>query len=75
MSIIGFHRFLIATAIVFCAVFAAWEFRIFASAGGFGALAIGVIFAFAAAALAYYLANLTRFLSGTSHDSPWRRGR
>ncbi len=75
MSIIGFHRFLIATAIVFCAVFAAWEFRVFASAGGFGALAIGVIFAFAAAALAYYLANLTRFLGGTSHDSPWHRGR
>ncbi|WP_420440982.1 hypothetical protein [Candidatus Palauibacter sp.] len=74
MSIIGFHRFLIATAIVFCAVFAAWEFRIFASAGGFGALAIGVIFAFAAAALAYYLANLTRFLNGTSHDSPWHGG-
>ncbi len=75
MSIIGFHRFLIATAIVFCAVFAAWEFRIFASAGSVGALLIGVAFALAAAGLAYYLANLTRFLSGTWRDAPWHRER
>ena len=75
MSIIGFHRFLIATAIVFCAVFAAWEFRIFASAGSLGALLIGVAFALAAAGLAYYLANLTRFLSGTRRDAPGHRGR
>ncbi|WP_419166435.1 hypothetical protein [Candidatus Palauibacter sp.] len=63
MSIIGFHRFLIATAIVFCAVFAAWEFRIFSASGGLGPLALGVLFALAAAALAYYLANLARFLN------------
>ena len=75
MSIIGFHRFLIATAIVFCAVFAAWEFRIFASAGSLGALIIGVVFALAASGLAYYLANLTRFLGGTWRDAPWQRGR
>ncbi|WP_419161949.1 hypothetical protein [Candidatus Palauibacter sp.] len=66
MSIISFHRFLITTAIVFCAVFAAWEFRIFATSGSLGALALGVGFAFAAAALAYYLANLARFLKSES---------
>lgn len=66
MSIIGFHRFLITTAIIFCAVFAAWEFRLFSVSGGFGPLAIGVIFALAAAALAYYLANLARFLNEES---------
>ena len=75
MSIIGFHRFLIATAIVFCAVFAAWEFRIFSASGAIGALAVGIVFALAAAALAYYLANLARFLSGPSQKSAWRRER
>ena len=64
MSIIGFHRFLIATAILFCAVFAAWEFRVFSTGGGFLALLLGIVFALAAASLAYYLANLTRFLGG-----------
>ena len=62
MSIIGFHRFLIATAILFCAVFAAWEFRVFSTGGGLFTLALGILFALAAAGLAYYLANLTRFL-------------
>lgn len=66
MSIIGFHRFLIATAILFCAIFAAWEFRLFSSGGSLGALAIGVVFALAAAGLAYYLANLARFLNKES---------
>ena len=66
MSIISFHRFLIATAIAFCAVFAAWEFRIFTAGGGLGALAVGVLFALAAAGLAYYLANLARFLNSES---------
>ncbi|WP_419948605.1 hypothetical protein [Candidatus Palauibacter sp.] len=66
MSIIGFHRFLITTAIVFCAVFAAWEFRIYSASGGFGPLALAVIFALAAAGLTYYLANLARFLNKES---------
>ena len=64
MSIIGFHKFLISTAIVFCAGFAAWEMRGFASGGNVGALALGIGFALAAAGLAYYLANLARFLGG-----------
>lgn len=75
MSIIGFHRFLIATAILFCALFAAWEFRIFSADGGFGPLALAVIFALAAAGLTYYLANLSRFLSGAWEESAPRRDR
>lgn len=63
MSLIGFHRFLIASAILFCAVFAAWEFRSFTVDGGLSALVLGVIFAILAAGLAYYLANLERFLN------------
>ncbi len=64
MSIIGFHKFLISTAIVFCAGFAAWQMRGFASSGNVGMLALGVAFALAASGLAYYLANLARFLGG-----------
>ncbi len=62
MSIIVFHRFLISTATVFCAVFAVWELRIFYVDGGVAPLAIGVMFILAATALAYYLINLQRFL-------------
>ena len=64
MSIIGFHRFLISTAILFCAGFAAWEISSFAAGGGTLALLLGIFFALAAGALGYYLANLSRFLDG-----------
>jgi hypothetical protein len=57
-----FHRFLITTAIVFCAGFAVWAFAAFRSAGGITALALAVGFAAAAGALSYYLKNLNRFL-------------
>lgn len=59
---IPFHRFLIATAILFCLGFAAWaivEFR--AGAGGWQ-LGFGIAFGLAAAVLGYYLKNLDRFL-------------
>ena len=59
---IGFHRFLIATAIIFCAGFAVWAFAAFRSAGGSTALVLAIVFAVAAAALSYYLKNLRRFL-------------
>ncbi len=62
MSLIGFHRFLIVSAILFCALFAGWEFRSFTVDGGLSALALGITFGVLAAGLAYYLANLTRFL-------------
>lgn len=52
---IPFHRLLITTGIIFCAGFAAlsiWR----------GAVVLGVVFAVAAAALAYYLRHLRRFI-------------
>lgn len=64
MSLIGFHRFLISTAILFCAGFAAWEFRAFTTDGTAGTLALGLGSALAAAAFAYYLINLERILYG-----------
>jgi hypothetical protein len=59
---IPFHRFLIGTAIVFCAVFALWSHRMYLVSGGtiFRVLAAG--FGAATVALCYYLMNLRRFL-------------
>ena len=59
---IAFHRVLIGTAIVFCAVFALWSIVAFRSSGGALPLVLGVTFALAAAGLSYYLKNLRRFL-------------
>jgi hypothetical protein len=57
-----FHKFLIGTAILFCAGFSAWTF---AGGGGSGATTnsvLGSAFLFGAVALSYYLKNLKRFL-------------
>ena len=52
---IPFHRILITTGIVFCALFAAWcVWR--------GSVALGIGFAVLGAALAYYLRHLRRFI-------------
>lgn len=62
MSIISFHRFLIATAILFCGLFAGWEFVRYSREGGVLELTLGVTFTLLALALVYYLINLRRFL-------------
>ena len=62
MSLISFHRFLIAAAILFCSGFAVWELLAFREQGGVPALLLALAFAAAAAALAYYLRHLSRFL-------------
>jgi hypothetical protein len=59
---IPFHRFLIFTAICFCLGFAAWTIAAWRGGAGVGALALGVAFACAGAALGYYLRHLQRFL-------------
>jgi hypothetical protein len=59
---IFFHRFLIGTAIIFCALFAAWAFVAYRNGGGTTQLVLGVSFAVATVALSYYLKNLRRFL-------------
>jgi hypothetical protein len=59
---IPFHRFLIGTAIAFCAGFAIWSMREFSSTNNVSLLVLGVSFALAAAGLTYYLKNLRRFL-------------
>jgi hypothetical protein len=59
---IFFHRFLIATAILFSIGFAVWAFVQFRSAGGATPLALAITFAVIAVALIVYLKNLNRFL-------------
>jgi hypothetical protein len=59
---IPFHRLLIATAIVFCAGFAAWAAWSYRTSRSGGMLALSLSFVVATAALIYYLRHLKRFL-------------
>jgi hypothetical protein len=59
---ITFHRFLIATAIVFCLGLAVWMVAAYRADGQVLMLVLGVSFGIAALALSYYLKHLDRFL-------------
>jgi ABC-type Co2+ transport system permease subunit len=59
---IFFHRFLITTAILFSAGFAAWTFVRFREGGGTTQLVLAVVFAVITVGLIVYLKNLKRFL-------------
>ena len=59
---IAFHRFLIGTAIVFCAGFSVWALLAFRANGGAVPPVLGVTLALCTLALSYYLKNLRRFL-------------
>jgi membrane protein implicated in regulation of membrane protease activity len=63
LNLILFHRLLIATGIVFCAVFAAWEFGAYTRAGGAKSLILAIVFALLAVALSWYLKRLARVLN------------
>ncbi len=62
MSLISFHRVLIAAAILFCAGYGAYELLAFTRGGGNGSLVISGVFFVFTAGLAYYLWHLKRFL-------------
>jgi drug/metabolite transporter (DMT)-like permease len=62
MSLISFHRFLIATAIIFCFGYAIWELMTWWAGGEIGALTLGGTFIALGGFLTYYLARLRRFL-------------
>ena len=62
MGVVGFHRFLISAAILFCLGYGVWELLRYESGAGVGALVLAVVFLVLAAGLGYYLANLRRFL-------------
>ena len=57
-----FHRFLIGTAILFCAGFAWWSLAAYRVSGNTVQLSMAIAFGVATIALAYYLKNLRRFL-------------
>ncbi len=59
---IPFHRFLIATGILFCVGFAAGAVAGYRATGGTLQLGLGIVFTIAGVALGYYLKNLNRFL-------------
>ena len=69
MSLISFHRFLIATAIVFCFGFAIWELMTWWVGGEAGALTLGGTFIALGGVLTFYLVRLRRFL-GVDPSSP-----
>jgi hypothetical protein len=57
-----FHRVLVSTAIAFCGVMVWFEVARFHREGGSAALLIGAVCLAVAAALAWYLKNLRRFV-------------
>lgn len=61
MSLIGFHRGLIAAAVLFCLGYGLWELAGAGRAGG-GSPVVGGVFLLLGVGLAYYLARLNRFL-------------
>lgn len=68
---IGFHKVLIGTAVVFFLMFAILEGILYLTQDG-GTLALGLSLGSAAAAagLTYYLLNLSRFVGRTSGRDP-----
>lgn len=62
MGVVGFHRFLISAAILFCLGYGVYEILRYGDGAGTGALVTAIVFVGLAAGLGYYLANLERFL-------------
>lgn len=74
MSLVPFHRVLIASAIVFCAGFSALELLAYSRRGGTLELVLGLAFAAAAGLLIVYLWHLRRILGLPRHRPPRRFG-
>jgi len=69
VSLVAFHRLLIAAGILFCFGFGIWEVRAWMTTGKVGALIIGMGFVLLGAALVAYLRRLPRFLGTDRGDS------
>jgi hypothetical protein len=70
MSLIGFHRVLIASAIVFCAGFALHQAQAYRATGSDGAVVTATAFALAAVGLSLYLRRLRRILGLAERERP-----
>jgi hypothetical protein len=62
MSLVNFHRILIAIAILFCGAYGVYELVQFTENGETGSLLISGFFLVATVGLAYYLRHLKRIL-------------
>lgn len=62
MSLVAFHRALIAAAIVFCFGYGVWELLAYRREGSGGSLVIAVVFGLLGVGLVVYLMRLNRFL-------------
>lgn len=62
MSLIAFHRFLIAAGIVFCFGFAGWEVRAYLTDGAVGSIVLALAFIVLGVVLSIYLWRLKRIL-------------
>ncbi|MEX2572179.1 MAG: hypothetical protein WD737_12840 [Gemmatimonadota bacterium] len=73
MSLISFHRFLIAVGILFCAGYGIWELVSYTGSREASSLLIALAFFAGALGLGYYLRHLTRILH-LSDESDGRDG-
>ncbi len=64
MSLIAFHRFLIAAGILFCLGFSGYQLARYADTASGADLLLALIFVTLGLALAYYLSRLAFFLGG-----------
>ncbi len=62
MSLINFHRVLIAVAILFCGSYGVYELTVFAESGEVGSLLLSGFFLVVTVGRAYYLWHLKRIL-------------
>lgn len=62
MSLLAFHRGLIAVAILFCLGYGSWELLRLTRPPAEGSFILGTVFILLGMGLAYYLARLNRFL-------------
>ncbi len=62
MSLINFHRVLIAVAILFCASYGVYELTVFTESGEVGSLLLSGFFLVVTVGLSYYLRHLKRIL-------------
>jgi hypothetical protein len=67
VSLIWFHRFLIACAVAFCLGFAVWEYVAFQRDGNVWVAVLAALFALAGIGLVYYLSRLRAFLKLPAH--------
>lgn len=70
MSLISFHRLLIAIAIVFCGGYSIWEAARFLSGGSISSVLLAIGFGAAALGLGYYLRHLGRILRLGDEGAP-----